>query len=606
MLAIDTETFLVSAEEPVPRLVSIAVAEGDRHVLAKWNDPGVCDWIRHALRKPVAFANAPFDVNVIARQWPELWPVFVEAYQAGRILDVLTREKLIDIGHGHHFRLGPYNLGAVAERRAGLKVDKEDPWRTRYAELYTVPIEQWPAEARQYAINDAVSTSLVCERQEHYAHLLTDQGRQARAALALYAQTLRGIDTDPKMVERLDELLDLRWHEHAVLLVASGLARVQGKKKPKLVRNTKAAMALAEGWAEQHARPVKRTSRGISLAEEALEALRLPDGHPLYSYQQFGSVQALRNKNIAPLRAPIIRTRYDECIGTGRTASAAPSFECWSGTNVQNLPRSVAKPLGLTPEELEEKHGKIGFRECLVPPAGHAVVVSDWSMMELVCLAQVQLDWFGQSALADALNAGRDPHEDLGSAIAGFDIADHPERKRWRTLAKAPNFGYPGGLGAKRFCDFARGTYGIELTEAEARSLKRKWQQQWPEMRLYHERINNLPRDGNGKLIVKLDRTGFQRVGSFTEACNFPFQGLAAACAKDALWALWLSCRPGEQLEGCWQFIFVHDEIGTMAPIERAEEVREFQERVMVAAVARLCPDVRVGVESYIGDRYTK
>lgn len=623
--ALDTETTLYTDAQPIPRLVSVALASGDRHALVHANRVQLRT-LENVFAGIVVMANAPFDVTVLGQAFPDLWPSMLQAYDEGRIHDVLTREKLIDIADGQHFRRGRYGLGDVASRRAGVELDKNDPWRMRYEELLGLEIEFWPADARQYAIMDAVATYQTWEQQqletsafERDSDPLADAPRQARAHLALYAQTLRGITTDPELVERLDSLLNDRWTYHTLQLISSGLAKVTGKKKRKLSRNTKVARARVEAYARDNGIELKRSATGlVSLTEDVLESLGLPEDDPLFSYQQFGSVQALRSKNIEPFRAPIVRTRYDECIGTGRTSSSAPSFP-WSGTNLQNLPRSVAKALGLSYKQLAQLHSlgqigwnvsegepvnaSIGFRECLVPREGHVFVVVDWGMMELVCLGQRQIELFGRSTLGAALRDGRDPHEELGSTIAGFDIRGHEERKKWRTLAKAPNFGYPGGLGAKRFCDFARGTYGIVLSELEARRLKKQWQRQWPEMADYHAWVNALPRDADGRITMQDPVTGFIRGGcTYTEACNFPFQHRAAACAKDAMWALY---RALPSLNA-HQVLFVHDENVIECPTENVRECVAMVEGIMIQAVARLCPDVPVGVETTVLERYTK
>jgi DNA polymerase-1 len=236
-------------------------------------------------------------------------------------------------------------------------------------------------------------------------------------------------------------------------------------------------------------------------------------------------------------------------------------------------------------------------------------VASDWSTVELVTLAQTCIDWFGWSHLGDAIREGRDAHEELGSTIAGFDIRGHEMRNTYRTLAKAPNFGYPGGLGAERFVAWANATYGdalkgsgIVIDAAFARTLKRHWLQQWPEMRLYHKRIGALSKP----ITMALDRTGYVRGGmGFTDASNFPFQGLAAAAAKDAGWDLFvLSVTDG--LCGGWPVLLVHDEYVVEVPEERAHECAAIVERVMIDALARLCPDVPGGVETMILKRYTK
>lgn len=611
IVSIDTETHLITEAEPVPRVVLVQTCDDDgvklepAHRVYPGRLAGIFDEAAH-----IAMHNAPFDVNAMGRRWPDLWPHMIGAYKRGAVHDTMTCEKMIDIAEGTRHKGTLYNLGAVGLRRAGVEVDKTDPYRLMYGSFDGLELEQYPAGAVTYAAKDAIVTYHVARLQLDHAHYLTDAPRQARAHIALYEQTLRGILTDQEMVERLDRLLEQRWLKLAAQLIDHGLARLGGTKaEPKVVRNTKVAKGMVAEWATEQGLPIVRSEKTQqpSLAADTLEALNLPSTHPLFAYQALGSVGSQRTKNIPPLRYPVVRCRYDECIGTGRTSSAAPSPP-WHGTSLQNVMRTVHELLGYaTADEMDAEIGPIGFRECLVPPTGHSLVAADWSMMELVCLAQVQLDWFGRSALAAALIAGRDPHEELGSTIAGFDIRNHSERKIWRTLAKAPNFGFIGGLGAKRLCDFARGTYGIQLTERRARELRELWRRQWPEMALYHQRIDSMPRDEDGKIIIRLDRTGFQRRGTYTEACNFPFQALAAACAKDALWAIWLACRtPGNPLYGCWQVLFVHDENVLVVPDDRLETAVPHLEEIMIAAVARLCPDVPVGVETAVTKRYGK
>lgn len=47
------------------------------------------------------------------------------------------------------------------------------------------------------------------------------------------------------------------------------------------------------------------------------------------------------------------------------------------------------------------------------------------------------------------------------------------------------NFGYPGGLGSKKFTQYAKVSYGVNLTEKEAKEAKKKWLQLYPEIKLY-------------------------------------------------------------------------------------------------------------------------
>lgn len=632
-VALDCETWPITAEEPVPRLVSVAFSS-DRGDALLHREEIAPDTIARAFASGVVMARGPYDTAVLVRQWPELIHPIADAYQAGRVHDVLTREKLIDHAHGTRSKQTPYNLGAVAGRRAGYEVDKDDPWRLRYGELDQMPIAHWPEGAKRYAIEDTRATWATYCAQESLAWCFPDEARQVRAHLALVWQEIRGMTTDLAMVDLLDGLWVARMHGHQQALIEAGLARYAGPKKDpkrKITKNEKAAREAAQAFADAHGKKIKQTKKGASLAEGELEKLGAPEGHPLHAYQQLGSLQTLRTGKIVPLRSPVVRTRYDECVVTGRTSSAEPG-DPFVGTNLQNFPREVKKQLGaellasipkreigVNATDGSVVKAGVGFRQCLVPRPGYVFVVVDWGMMELVCLAQTQYDWFGRSALGDALRAGRDPHEELGSVIAGFDLKGHPERKKWRTLAKAPNFGYPGGLGARKFVDWANGTYGealrasgIEITEPFARQLKVTWRRTWPEMDAYHERIRAQPPCGfdmwqKPLYRMQLDRTGYVRGGmKYTEACNFPFQGLAAACAKDALFALWRACLDGGPLAGAHPVLFVHDENVLEVPVANCREYLPTIEQIMIRAVGRLCPDVPCTVESMVLARYTK
>ncbi len=594
--AIDTETTLVTNDEPVPQLVSIAVHDSSGRALLAAHDPAAPGVVAVALEAGAIFANAPFDITVLLRAFPELFPAIVGAYEGDRIFDVLTRERLIDIALGQFRRVGGYGLGAVAHRRAGIELDKDDPWRLRYRELLGQEITQWPAAARHYAEMDPYATYETWAAQERFAaehcpSLFDDGGRQARGHLPLYWQSILGINTDAEHVEALDRKLWREISELSIKLLDCGLMRVQGTKaKPKLVRNMKAAqsMLLATGA------PVTKTKTGISVSEAAIKDADVPTDHPLRWYQRVGSLQALRTKNIPVMRAPIVRTRYHELMETGRTSSAKPPAGFgWVGTNLQNLPR------------------KGGFRECLVPPDDRVWVISDWSGAELVTLAQVQIDLFGTSALGDAMRDGRDPHAELGCAIAGIDYATFDKSIKShadaRQLAKVPNFGYPGGMGPRKLVAWALKTYDVRLTEERARELKTLWRNKWPEMRPYHDWIASQA-DVFGRYRIVQPRSGRIRGGcTFTEACNTCFQGLAADAAKTALWDLWLAgFDPASPLFGCTQRLFAHDENVTAAPIDRAEAARDEQERIMINAFAQWCPDVPIKVESSIVERYKK
>ena len=654
-VALDTEYVPATNEVPVSPLVSVATACETGCGLWPAHAPGLGEYVAGCYDAGIILANAPSDTFVLLRAFPQILPHVIAAYEGDRVFDVLTREKLIDIAEGMHFQRGQYNLGAVADRRAGVFVDKADEWRMRYGELLGLEVQDWPEGARRYAVADAAATFAVYVAQEqlrnaHSIDVFADAGRQARGHLPLYTQTLRGIRTDQEQVDRVDSRLTSEITQHNLHCLKHGLVRVGGSKKaPKFVGDKKAAAAMmvehcrATGLKVAMTAPSTKFPEGqVKLDESTLGAVQLPEGHPLDAFRLRLALQSTRTKNVSVLRKPLIRCRYDELAASGRTTSSGPQGRRklevvedweWVGTNLQNQNR------------------KGGFRECLVPPPGHLFVISDWSGAELVALAQVQIDLFGSSALGEMLREGRDPHSEFGARMLGIPIADfdrhgNKEHAEARQGAKAWNFGKPGRMGQKRFIQYAWDDYGVRVAPAQEREFTREWHAMLPEVQMLFDYVDSL-QGVDDKITIIQPRSHRIRGGLYApDACNTHFQGLAADAAKDAMWRLWRAgldpalplfvgglIQPSGKLSDAGEVLFVHDEnvravlkgethqceacggargqkcstcygLGYRSP--RAEAARDEQERIMIEAFGAWCPDVPIKVESSITERYTK
>ncbi len=666
MRAIDTETVHAgTVSEPVPALVCVAQyhpSEGGTLEAAHR-----VDWHRVAetYRRGAVLANSPFDAFVFRRAGPDwLWQAILDAYERGSVFDVNTAEKMIAAATGR--KVYRVNLGVVCDHY-GIPVDKDDPVRKRYREVLGMEVENYPHEFAHYAMNDPVATWRAKEAQVMSAPpgCLDTLPVQTQGHIALYNQTVLGILNDKERAAILDESIATRMNRIAFYLMRQGLMRLEGgatkrsRKPPEARRNEKEAKKVMSQWCERTDNEITETKKGPSLSADALRKANIPDDHILRGYALYGSLSSLRNKNIPVFLRDITRTRYDEFKVTGRTGSSNPAgtkkaANCgpdeWTGTNLQNL----ARPDTLASLGFDEGEG---FRECLIPRPGYGFAISDWGGAELVTLAQTCLRIFGWSKLADILNEGRDLHGEMAAKILGIEdrygtpeerkalklvrleknrpgegmrLEDAPSRvqehfaklaagswaifdkdgvhehKQARQLAKAADFGFPGGLGARRFVDFARTQYNITVTEPEARRLKKLWKQLLPEMNLYFEWINSLA-IGGGQYRVTIPGVGMTRICGFNDACNFPFQGAAAIAAKRALW--WLlraGMEKSSPLYGTRQVLFVHDENVSEVPIERKDEAIPEKERIMISAFGTICPDVHIGVETGWSDCYDK
>ena len=239
-------------------------------------------------------------------------------------------------------------------------------------------------------------------------------------------------------------------------------------------------------------------------------------------------------------------------------------------------------------------------------------VGADYSTAELVALAQVCLNLGYDSKMAQAISEGRDLHLALAADLAGVSYeqalklrADKdPQILKLRKLAKVPNFGLSGGLGASGLVGFAKG-YGLNITEREAQDLKRAWFSRWPEMRLYFDKVKGDVTRG----YLTHHYSGRRRGGiGFTDGANSYFQGLVADGAKCALYNVVRACwmQPESALFSARPVLFIHDEIIIEAPEGRASVAADELARLMIQGIKPFLPDLPIEVEAWCSRIWTK
>jgi DNA polymerase I-like protein with 3'-5' exonuclease and polymerase domains len=578
VISLDTETFLISTGQKAPPLVCVGLSDGERSWVLHRSD----DWqgaVRAALAQGVTGHHVAYDMCVLAAAGFPLEEIF-QAYADNRITCTQAREKLLDIATGAmaHQRKphGPgYSLGVLVQRRLGVELDKTSV-RLDYERLFNVPVAQWPEAYRAYAAHDALYTyrlHAAQEKAEGWSNLV-DQYRQARAAFWIQLMSSWGTCVDLERLGELKAKYEAEFAQAGVDLVAAGLAR---QEKKGLVRNVKVAGArLVEAYARLGKEHPTTDTGAPDLSRESCENASDP---ALLRYSEYMSLSTKVTKEIPALDRPLLHPYYDALVETGRTSC--------SGPNLQNLPR------------------KGGFRECLIPRPGFLYVCADYSGFELATLAQVCLVLVGSSKLADALNAGRDVHLEMAAAILGkpYETLDKkdPRVANARQTGKVANFGFPGGLGYTRLIHFAQQSYGVHLTEGQARDLKSLWLSRWPEMSDYFSKID-FAVETHGA-IEQLYSGRLRGDVSYTDACNGMFQGLAADIAKDAGFQLARACYVGA-LRGCRIVNFVHDEYVVEVPEEHAKACAERIEAILVLAARPWLPGVKLGVEMTISRRY--
>lgn len=575
--------------------------------------------------------NTAYDLGVAVANRPRLIvPVFMK-YEKGLVHDTMIRQQLIDIATGEMKFFEDedgdqikttYTLADLSYRLLKKWLKKEDTWRLKYALLDGVPLLEWPEDARKYAIDDAVTTLEVWEKQEVIAGVgatcegIPNSVEQHQAAWALHLMSMWGVRTDGEMVAKLRESLSAELAEKMIALRPTGLfkiapARINRKKEhvPEKVSKNMAAIhqrvaeaytrkAIEEANAQgkepdlEHAVPLTESGKNIAADKKTLKESGDKD---LAALAEAGAVSKLLDTYVPVLesgtRVPIT-PRYNVLVETGRTSCSKP--------NIQNPPR------------------KGGVRECFVARPGYVYAFSDYDTLELRSLAQVCLDMIGRSEMAEALRRGEDLHLSLAAEMMGITLADAKARfdagdaevKEYRQQAKPANFGFPGGMAAQSFREYAEG-YGIFLTVEQAEEIHETWFGKWTEMSPYFALIKELTE--SGQPIVQV-RSGRVRGGaSFCAAANGFFQGLAADGAKEACWLVAKECYVDKTspLYGCRPVFFIHDELGLEIPFtnfgpERSAAAAERLSVVMIEAMKRWIPDVPISCKPVMVRRWFK
>lgn len=156
------------------------------------------------------------------------------------------------------------------------------------------------------------------------------------------------------------------------------------------------------------------------------------------------------------------------------------------------------------------------------------------------------------------------------------------------------NFGLIYGMSASGLKAYARDSYGVEMTDAEAELFRKRFFEAYSGIARWHEKQRRLRevRTRSGRLR----RFGNGRIPP-TELYNTPVQGTGADILKSAMARL----RPrlvelDADIVAC-----VHDEVVVECPPDAAEEVKEVVEREMAAAGEEFVPEVPIVAEAAVG-----
>jgi DNA polymerase-1 len=191
------------------------------------------------------------------------------------------------------------------------------------------------------------------------------------------------------------------------------------------------------------------------------------------------------------------------------------------------------------------------------------------------------------------LNAGSDFYEAAARALLKLPD-DAPVSGEQRRLAKAIVLGFLYGLGPDRFRKEAEETYGVALSEYEARRFKRAFLDTYPGIRAWHE----ANADGSTAVdTVTLAGRLRRNVTSFNEKLNSPVQGTGADILKAALTRLYAD---RDRFPTTRAVNVIHDEVLLDVDEANAGAVRAWARTHMEAAGREIAPGAGLTVDAGI------
>jgi hypothetical protein len=606
----DMETHRIKCGMNTPKLVCMSVLEpgGEPKLVGREEALDIVEGYLDDHRS-LANQNIPYDLKVAAAERERLIPKIFDAIERGNVEDLIVRQKMIDNAAGklkfvwndvkdQWEKQRPYFLHELVKQHCDVDIsdskkksaDGKVPWRLNFHKLDGVPVSEYPEDASKYVLDDSVWPRKIWESQEGTEGLY-NQESQMRATWALELMSTWGPRTDPEMVAAYKGELEGLYQEQLVICQDFGFRRKTGKAGS---RDMKKIRAAVETWYKDAGRKMKLTPK--SQVSTDREQLTSTDHPGLLAVAQSVKLEkklttyipALERGTTYPLNSkynPIIESYRTSCSSGGKIDGIYP------GMNLQNLPRE-----GM-------------LRNCFIPRDGWVYAFCDYDTLEMRTLAQICLDLFGYSHLAEALRAGEDPHLSLAADTIGMayskavSLYESGDKKvaDARQFCKIGNYGLGGGMGPNAFVSYAKG-YGIAVTKDHAFSLWKNYRGRWKETVEYFDVISNMCREGPIERL-EVERSGLIRGGvSYTQACNHHFQHLAAMGAKESLWRVAKECYvdTSSPLYGCRPWLFAHDEIGMEIPEKafgpkRTHEAAMRLQRVMIEAMEEWVPDVPIG-----------
>lgn len=485
LLAFDTETLLIGRGAVAPKPICLSLAAPGGVYLAGNGDECFWEDVEELFEPgPILIgANTSYDLGVIVTHRPQLETKIWEKLMLGEITDVQIREQLLNLStHGQLDSVTlpdgssqqlSYSLAALAAKYLGKdrfdeKKDGSSP-RLNYHMMDGRPSSHYPADYRDYAIEDATDTLAIYLEQQKRVE--TEDGRASLSTeffhttsdFALFLITIQGMRIDAERFEEIRQRTEADLSEEKLApLYESGILRRGQPTRPHSRQLRKAEEIMEErhrpdsiainGWepyrAELEAEGIKFTkpvapSKNLQKLKKHIREVAKANGVPLKL-----TASAPANADPEKVDVKFLSTDSEVISDLSIYDPLVEVYQHWQGLQkivTTELPgmmwddeisdrvhfpfkvlvrttRTSSTANRLYPSRNGQQIDP-RVRPCYVPDEGHVLVSVDYSTLELATVGQTMIDLFGSSVHAEKINSGMDLHGFLGARLA-YELHD--------------------------------------------------------------------------------------------------------------------------------------------------------------------------------------
>ena len=466
---------------------------------------------------------------------------------APKVFDTELAARLIE-GNRKGTEEGFYSLKSVAQRYLGISMDKGEQKSRWYRSL--------SQEQVKYCLQDVEIPLRLYEVQQKF---IEKNGLQRAAQLefdcvpAVAALSLNGVPFDVKS--------------------AAGVFESLNKESEDILRelpfNPHSTQQILEYFGTQNIHIAAANKETLPLVDHPA-AQKTMDYRKLYRYTDFVKKWIENTEN-----GRIYANFHQIGAETGR-------FSC-SDPNVQQVPRMSR------------------LRQLFRASDGYVFADCDWAGVELRIMAQLSKD----PKMREVFTREKDLHIITAAALSNKPEEAITKDSSERQLAKAVNFGLIYGMGPDRFRLYAKTSFDVNLSKAEAEKAKKVFFNLYREIKTYHRTIAEWPSEtyclpeGERQMIAVRCASGRVRlfepsVNYFTNAVNHPDQGTGADMLKEALTRL--------HRDTDYRIVLpVHDEILLEVPEGEAQKAKEVLKTIMLDVERKYVTVVPAEAEAKIG-----